>query len=344
MRNLPAEWTTQSGIMLTWPHSKSDWQASLDKIDTLYTLLTKVITQYEKVLICCYDDDHIEHVTTLLNNAGINIQLQISFAISPSNDSWTRDHGPISIFEDNQPLLLDFQFNGWGNKYPAELDNAITLNVYQQRKLGACKLIPSQLILEGGSIDSDGEGTILTTSQCLLSKQRNPNLSKQQLTDELKNTLGVDRILWLDHGRLVGDDTDSHVDMLARFCNPSTIAYTCCEQDNDEHFHELKKMEKELQHFTQKNGAPYQLLPLPIPTAKFSIDGKRLPASYANFLIINNAVLVPSYEDPADEIAMQAIRKCFPDREVIGIPSLPLIQQYGSLHCASMQLPAGVLI
>jgi len=329
--------------MLTWPHPHSDWQSTLSHIDSVYTLLTETISRYEKILICCYDKPHKTHISSLLNKTNIEINTQVEFALTKSNDSWTRDHGPLTIFENGKPVLLDFQFNGWGNKYPADLDDQITQLTYQQGHLGTGNLKKLDLILEGGSIDTDGEGTLLTTSRCLLSPQRNPELSKQQLTQSLQTLLGIDRILWLDHGWLVGDDTDSHVDLLARFCNPTNIAYTQCNNPDDEHFLELHAMEKELRAFTTKEGEHYQLIPLPLPSAIFNDAGKRLPASYANFLIINNALLVPSYDDPADDVALNALGQCFPTREIISIPSLPLIQQCGSLHCASMQLPSGIL-
>jgi len=197
-------------------------------------------------------------------------------------------------------------------------------------------------VLEGGSIDSDGQGTLLTTTACLLAPTRNPSLDQAGIESSLAQYLGVQRVLWLRHGRLEGDDTDSHIDMLARFCDPVTLAYSCCDDEADEHFAPLQAMKKELASFRTLAGEPYRLVPLPLPQAIFNAQGRRLPASYANFLIINNAVLVPLYDDHADEIAITNLQRCFPDRQIVGINCLAIIQQYGSLHCLTMQLPQGI--
>ena len=189
----------------------------------------------------------------------------------------------------------------------------------------------------------DGSGTLLTTARCLLAPTRNPKLTQDGLEARLKELLGLDRILWLQHGHLTGDDTDSHIDTLARFCDARTIAYVACADPDDEHHAELKAMEEELRALRAADGRPYRLVPLPWPRARYDDDGRRLPATYANFLIINGAVLVPTYDDPADGPALARLRECFPGREIIGVDCLPLIYQYGSLHCVTMQLPEGVL-
>jgi agmatine/peptidylarginine deiminase len=267
----------------------------------------------------------------------------VVFALQPSNDSWARDHGPITVLEQNQPRLLDFQFNGWGGKYPHDLDNRITTGLHTHDNFGDTPLEHVEIVLEGGSIDSDGEGSLLTTRACLCHPGRNPRLSTTEIETRLRHLLGVERLLWLEHGWLAGDDTDGHIDMLARFCNPETIAYTACTDHKDEHFAELSAMHAELEGMTQRNGQAYELVALPIPQAIFNPQGKRLPASYANFLIINEAVLVPQYGDPADVIAHERLTACFPEREIIGINCRAVIEQFGSLHCLTMQLPAGVL-
>jgi len=200
----------------------------------------------------------------------------------------------------------------------------------------------NNFILEGGSIESDGKGTILTTSECLLSERRNTQFSKTQIEDYLKPTLGAHRILWLNHGYLSGDDTDSHIDTLARFCNENTIAYVKCTDPEDEHFEVLSKMELELKTFTTNEGAPYNLLALPMADPIF-FENERLPATYANFLIINGAVLLPYYGSKKDQEAQQILQSAFPDREVIGINCTSLTKQHGSLHCVTMQYPEGVL-
>jgi len=261
-----------------------------------------------------------------------------------TNDTWSRDHAAISIFVNDEPCLLDFCFNGWGMKFAANYDNLITRTLYKQGIFSPEVGYQSMLhcVLEGGSIESDGAGTILTTEECLLSENRNEHLAKEELEEYYKMIFGAKRILWLRNGYLAGDDTDSHIDTLARFCNERTIAYVQCTDEADEHFEELKRMEDELKAFKTVDGKPYTLIPLPM--ADCVMDGDdRLPATYANFLIINGAVLVPFYNSPKDEIARVQLQKAFPDREIIGINCLPLIKQHGSLHCVTMQFPEGFL-
>ena len=340
-RWLPAEWAPQSAIILTWPHLHSDWKPWLPAVEPVYVEISRQITLRQDLFINCFDESHQHHIKTLLLTADIDLSRIHCYRVT-FNDSWVRDYGPITVLENNQAKLLDFHFNGWGNKHESRLDNHVTRCLHQ---LGAFSDTPVEsidLVLEGGSIEVDGCGTLLTTSKCQLSSERNPQLSQSKLELEFVQHLGINRVLWLEHGYLAGDDTDSHIDTLARFCDPHTIAYSDCIDPNDEHYQELKAMEKELQALVDSTGAPYKLIPLPIPLAIHSRDGQRLPASYANFLIINGAVLVPIYQDPADAIALAALKNCFPDREVIGIDCRPLIEQYGSLHCATMQLPAAM--
>ena len=328
--------------MLTWPHTHGDWAGMLPEVEAVFVEITKEVGRREKALIVCDDAAHRNHVANLLHQANINKD-RLVLKIAPSNDSWARDHGPITVLCENEPTLLDFSFNGWGGKYPAGLDNAITRRLYQDNAFGDTPLESVDFVLEGGGIDVDGSGTLLTTTACLLSPTRNPKFTQAQLEKELKERLGLNRILWLHHGHLAGDDTDSHIDTLARFCDPHTIAYVACDDREDVHYAELKAMEEELHTLHAADDKPYQLVPLPWPQAKFNQQGERLPATYANFFILNEAVLVPTYEDPADDAALACIKECFPDREIIGIPCMPLIQQFGSLHCVVMQLPAGVL-
>ena len=347
---LPAEWEPQSGVMLIWPHAHGDWKQNLNEVEKTYLAMVSAICAHEIVLIVCFDHSHQEHVKQLLNTHNIQkeaIDTSVRFAIAASNDSWVRDTGPITVIEtsDNKDslLLLDFTFNGWGEKYPANLDNKITEQVKQAHLFEPHRVLSQPLILEGGSIESDGQGTLLTTSSCLSNPNRNANLSKEAIEQALHVQLGAERVLWLHHGHIAGDDTDGHVDTLARFCSRDTIAYTSCEDTTDIHYASLSAMEAELCSLTTSDGKPYQLVPLPIPAAIHNSQGERLPANYANFLIINGAVLVPTYHDPNDTIAMQALKSCFPNRDIIGIDCRSLVHQFGSLHCATMQLPYGVL-
>lgn len=339
---LPAEWEPQSGVMLTWPHGHGDWAPYLAQVEPVFVRLALEIARRERVLIACYDAAHRQHVRDALAAADVPLT-QVDLRIVRSEDTWARDHGPITVHAQGRPLLLDFKFNGWGGKYVAVLDDNISRRLHEDGAYGDAPLETIDLVLEGGSIEVDGGGTLLTTRRCLLAPTRNPQLDQPQIETRLRQLLGVRRFLWLDHGYLAGDDTDSHIDTLARFCDAQTIAYVACDDPRDEHYAELRAMEAELQSFRTADDAPYRLVALPWPRARHDDSGRRLPATYANFLVINGAVLVPTYDDPADAAALACLRSCFPGREIVGVPCLPLIHQYGSLHCVTMQLPAGVL-
>ncbi len=338
---LPPEWAHQNGVMLTWPHPHSDWRSLLPEIEPVYIALSRHISHFEPLLICAYDEAHRHHISSLLTATGIT-QQNISIYSAPSNDTWSRDYGPITVLDQhNIPHLLDFTFNGWGGKHPAALDNQVTHQLHQQGAFGELPLESVELVLEGGAIEVDGRGGLLTTTRCLLSPLRNPDLGCQALEALFRELFGIERTLWLENGHLAGDDTDSHIDTLARFCNSSTIAYTTCPDPLDEHYNELKAMEAELRTFRSADGNPYELVPLPWPDPQYDSTGQRLPATYANFLIINGAVLVPTYGTTQDETALTTLARCFPKRRIIGIKSTALIQQYGSLHCATMQIADG---
>ena len=336
-RRLPAEWEPQSAIQFTFPHANSDWADSLDEAVSCFVECIETVSRFEKVLVVCRNR---EEVAAHLRNA---VQENLILAECPSNDTWARDHGAITVEEDGQLALLDFMFTGWGLKFPAFHDNLITGRLHGKGVFGQLPLRRPGLALEGGGIETDGQGTLLTTAECLLSLNRNPHLSQAELEARLTEWLGVDRFLWLRHGYLAGDDTDSHIDTLARMCPNDAIAYVRCDDPNDEHYAALRAMEAELQAFRTREGKPYTLAPLPWPEACYAADGHRLPATYANFLIINGAVLMPIYGLPQDEKALEAIAPCFPDREIIGVNCRPLIEQHGSLHCISMQYPEGVI-
>ena len=335
----PAEWHPQSAVQLTWPHADTDWAPILEEVIPTFTAIAKAVIQKEKLLIVCVCE---EDVRQALGEVDYD---WIIFREMQTNDTWARDHGGISVFDEGQPVVYDFVFNGWGMKFAADMDNLITRILCMQDTF-AGDVIPINMqpfVLEGGSIESDGKGTLLTTVECLASVNRNEYLQKEELEHYLKDVFGLHRILWLEHGYLAGDDTDSHVDTLARFCSEDTIAYVQCKDTDDEHYTELLAMENELKSFVQADGKPYQLIPLPMADI-VEWEGKRLPATYANFLIINGAVLMPTYQSPEkDEVARQALQYAFPDREIIGIDCLPLIKQHGSLHCVTMQYPEGFI-
>lgn len=335
----PAEWHPQSAIQLTWPHKDTDWASMLDEVVPCFVNIAKEVTKREKLLIVCPDK---EEVLSQLKDVDTS---QIIFREMPTNDTWARDHGGITVFDNQQPVIYDFVFNGWGMKFAANHDNLIT------RRLSASETFAPDIevlnmqpfVLEGGSIESDGEGTLLTTVECLSSVNRNEYLNQQQLEYHLKELFGAEQILWIENGYLAGDDTDSHIDTLARFCDANTIAYVQCSDEDDEHYSELQAMEEELKAFKTLAGNPYRLIPLPMAD-KVIFNEERLPATYANFLIINDAVLLPFYQSEKDEIAKEALKKAFPEREIVGIDCLPLIKQHGSLHCVTIQYPQSVII
>lgn len=330
--NLPSEWTKQSFVQLTWPHANTDWNNMLDEVNNCFKNIALAIIKHQNLLLVCSNTAYVEAV---LGNVDYS---RITFAEIPSNDTWARDHGGISVFENGQRVIYDFTFNGWGKKFEAELDNQIThklsdLGVFGKSKYRNMK----HFVLEGGSIESDGKGTLLTTSTCLLSENRN-DATQDKIEQSLKEFFGTTTVLWLHHGYLAGDDTDSHIDTLARLCPNNTITYVQCEDEKDEHYEELQKMEVELQAFKNADGEPFKLVTLPMADAVYD-EGDRLPATYANFLIINNAVLMPTYNSPKDQIAINQLKIVFPEREVVGIDCSALIKQHGSLHCVTMQYP-----
>lgn len=340
---LPAEWERQSGVMLTWPHPQGDWGERLPAVHAAFVALASAIARFEPLLITCFDAAHQQQVVADLRAAKADLA-RIVFVLAPSNDVWARDHGPITVYQEGSlAVLLDFSFNGWGGKFPADADNLLTRRLQAAGAFGPVDCRRINWVLEGGSIDSDGQGSILTTRACLLAPNRNPGISEREVEIQLRDRLGAQRVLWLAHGALEGDDTDSHVDMLARFADPATIVYQSCDDPADSHYGELAAMRAELEDFRTLAGEPYRLLALPWPRARHDAeDGHRLPLSYANFLIVNGGVIVPQYDDPADAGALAVLREAFPEREVVGTPAMPLIVQHGSVHCVSMQLPAGV--
>ncbi len=337
---LPAEWEKQAFVQLTWPHPETAWY-ELPKVLDCYVNVASAIVRYEPLLIVCRDEAECRkdfaHRGVSLDN------WPVRFVEAPLNDTWARDHGAISVWGDQgEKCIMDFVFNGWGLKFGADLDNQITRTVFRKGAFApdVRYLDMRPFVLEGGSIDTDGTGTLLATSECLCSLNRNEYLAQEEIEEKLKTAFGLERILWLDHGGIVGDDTDSHVDILARFCSEDTIAYTCCEDPSDQNYAPLKAMEKELEGFRTRDGKPYRLIPLPLPEALY-LDDYRLPASYANFLIVNGAVLMPGTGGPLDQVAAAQLRTAFPDRKVEIIDCRALLSGHGGLHCITMNYPDG---
>lgn len=344
-RVLPAEWAPQSAVMLTWPHPGTDWANSLKDVEPVFLEIAKSVLRYQNLLISC---EHVARLQELDRDlkayaAKHGLPGKVITVPAPANDTWARDHGPITIEEDGKAVVLDFRFNAWGGKFPWEKDNALNSHLANAGAFGDSPIRAVDFVLEGGSIESDGQGSILTTSECLMTPSRNPSMDRTDIEQLLAETLGASRLLWLNHGYLAGDDTDSHIDTLARFCAPDHICYVACPEVADEHYSALAAMEEELREFRQPDGRPYRLTALPWPDPVYDEDGERLPATYANFLIINEAVLLPVYGVAQDGQAVTILQGIFPEREIIPINCRPLIYQHGSLHCVTMQIPAGVV-
>ncbi len=365
----PAEWYPQSGVQLTWPHAKTDWAPILSEVDDCYvSIALEILVHGELLLIVTPEPARIKAL--LHERIPSRLLPQVRYFECPTNDTWARDHGFLTLITEAGPRLLDFRFNGWGNKFPAELDNAINQRLANQSPSPSTitsgnEFLPPvggdrrglhgfyephlDFVFEGGSIESDGKGTLLTTSECLLSPNRNPEFTRDQIEERLLRYFHADRVLWLDHGYLAGDDTDSHIDTLARFCPNNTIVYVQCTDPDDEHYEALRAMEKQLASFSAFGDfaaeGGYRLIPLPLPAPILDPDdGHRLPATYANFLVINNAVLLPTYGQPEnDDLARRQLQRAFPKYDIVPIDCRVLIRQHGSLHCSTMQYPVGVL-
>ncbi len=336
--HLPAEWALQSGVQLTWPHGRTDWNYMLEEVQACFKEIAREIAQREQLLIVTPEPDVVAEQL-----ADTVYMPNVHFLSCDTNDTWARDHGAITLLDADGPTLLDFKFNGWGLKFPADKDNLITRRAVEAGILKGNYINRLGFILEGGSIESDGVGTLLTTSGCMLSPNRNGDLNREEIDEYLRKVFHLKRVLWLNHGLLKGDDTDSHIDTLVRFCSPTSIAYVQCSDPEEEHYAELQKMEEEVKNFRTLEGSPYRLFPLPM-VDKIEENGERLPATYANFLIMNDAVLYPTYRQPInDERAKEVLKEAFPYHEIVGVDCCALIKQHGSLHCVTMQYPAGVL-
>ncbi|WP_024890195.1 agmatine deiminase family protein [Luteimonas huabeiensis] len=339
-RRFPAEWEPQAAILLAWPHADTDWAERLGEVEETYIALVGAIARFRPVLLCVADDDVEAYARARLSSSRIDMA-QVRFLTVPYDDTWLRDSGPITLREGDGFRLLDFRFTGWGGKFAAERDDALVSRLDEMGVFARSERIAIDFALEGGAIETDGAGTLLTTWKCL--HERHPGLDRSVLEAQLAGWLAQERVLWLEHGYLEGDDTDAHIDTLARFAAPDAIVFQACDDPGDAaHYAELRAMADELAALRTADGAPYRLFPLPWPRPIH--DGeRRLAASYANFLIVDGAVLMPGYGDPADAAARDVVAQAFPDREVVQIDCRPLIWQNGSLHCLTMQLPRGVL-
>lgn len=334
---MPPEWDQQWAMQLTWPHKDTDWCEYLDDINKVYVQMAKAIAARQKLIVVT---PHPDEVMALLRLALTEGEMaQVVMHQCPTNDTWARDHAFITLKDTatGSKRFLDFRFNGWGDKFEASLDNMINRSLYASGVLDGEYVDMNRFVLEGGSIESDGRGTVFTTSCCLLAPHRNQPMQRGDIDRELRLRLGAERVVWIDYGSLMGDDTDGHIDTLVRTAPDSTLVYVGCTDPADPHYEGFRLMEQQLASFRTLNGKPYRLLKLPMAPAQYD-DDCRLPATYANFVVINGAVIYPTYGCPElDMEAERVISQAFPGREMIGIDSRTVVRQHGSLHCCTMQ-------
>lgn len=335
-RSFLPEWSRQQALLLVLPHEDTDWAYMLEEVHDCYRGILALLRG-------CGTPVHmlVRSRAEAIRYLGLDALEDVTLHEADYNDTWVRDYGPIAVKEDDALRLLDFGFNGWGLKFASDRDNLVNLNMAKEGFMPSSYVNQRDYVLEGGSVETDGRGTLLTTSRCLCSPNRNGGLTKREVEKALSHRLGIRRVLWLDHGALAGDDTDSHIDTLARMAPDDTIVYTGCADRDDEHFSDLQAMAGQLREMRTDSGLPYNLVELPLPEAIFDEEeGIRLPATYANYLITNNKVLVPAYGQPlADELARLTVASVFPSREAVSVDCRALIRQHGSLHCATMQIP-----
>ncbi|MEG3788762.1 agmatine deiminase family protein [Lysobacter sp. CCNWLW3] len=335
----PAEWEPQSAVLIAWPNADTDWADRLGEVEDTYIALVAAITRFQPAVVCVADDDVQAYARARLSSARIDMG-RVRFVEAPYDDTWLRDSGPISLRAGDGFRLLDFRFTGWGGKFDASQDDLLVERLHDQGIFLKSDRQSIDFALEGGAIETDGAGSLLSTWQCL--HERHPDASREEITAKLSHWLRQDRVLWLDHGYLEGDDTDAHIDTLARFAAADAIVYQGCDDPADSHYAELQAMAAELAALRTRDGQPYRLFALPWPQPVID-ENRRLAASYANFLIVNGAVLMPAYGDAADGEAQAVLAQAFPDREIVPVPCRPLIWQNGSLHCITMQLPQGLV-
>ena len=334
----PAEWEPQSAVLIAWPHAGTDWAQRLGEVEDTYVALVAAITRFQPAWICVADDDLQTYAEARLRSARVDMD-QVRFIAFDYDDTWLRDSGPIVLREGDGFRVLDFHFTAWGGKFEAGRDDRLVESLASQGVFGDAPRQRIDFALEGGGIETDGAGSLLTTWQGL--HERHPQADRAELDSKLRDWLAQDRVLWLDRGWLEGDDTDAHIDTLARFAPGDAIVFQACDDPGDSHYAELQAMAAELAALRTSDGRAYRLFPLPW-AAPILDDGRRLAASYANFLIVNGAVLMPAYGDRADDRAAAVLAQAFPGREIVQVPCRPLIWQNGSLHCITMQIPRGL--
>lgn len=336
----PAEWEPQASVWLSWPRNKSSWPNHFEPVPGEFAQFVRLLAEYEPVNILAGGRDVLAEARSLVGHLK-----NVTLHDIPTNDAWCRDHGPTflqrppSLAPSPQPLapaLVDWQYNAWGGKYPPfDRDNEVPRRIAE---LQGRRRFETGIILEGGAIDGNGAGTILTTESCLLNPNRNGQLGREKIEGYLRDYLAAKKVLWLTGGEIAGDDTDGHIDQIARFVDPTTVVVSVCDDKEDENYEPSQQNWRELAEMSDQDGRALTLVPLRLPRA-LSCDGQRLPAGYCNFLIANGVVIVPQFGDPADTEAIGTLLPLFPGRDVRGCPSLNLIWGLGSFHCLSQQEP-----
>ncbi|MCC6560677.1 MAG: agmatine deiminase family protein [Xanthomonadales bacterium] len=337
---LPAEWESQSAVLIAWPHAGTDWAANLAEVESTYVALAHAVTRFQPLLVVVADNALRTHVQMRLRGASVDMA-RVRLVVADYDDTWLRDSGPITQRSGDRFRLLDFRFTGWGGKFDASRDDLLIGALHAQHLFRNAEHERVDFALEGGAIEVDGNGTLMSTLTCL--HQRHPQMSEQALCERLGQVFSAAQVVLLKAGELQGDDTDAHIDTLARFAPDRTIVFQACDDALDPHYPSLAAMRDELATMRDVDGHPYRLLPLPWAQPMHAADGRRLAASYANFLVINGAVLMPAYGDLADAEAKRVLARAFPGHEIVAVPARSLIEQNGSLHCITMQLPEGVV-
>jgi len=336
---LPAEWEAQAGVIIAWPHAGTDWAPRLVQIESAYVALAAAIARFEPVLICVADAAVRARATGLLTAAGVDAA-RVRFVEAAYDDTWLRDSGPLTLSDGSGFELVDFRFTGWGGKFEGGRDDRLIEALLARGVFRSARHRRIDWALEGGAIESDGNGTLLTTWRCL--HQRHPQMSLEEMDAQLLDAFGASRVLWLQYGYLEGDDTDAHIDTLARFAPDDAIVFQTCDDPADPHYDELARMHEEIARLRTVDGQPYRLFPL--PWARAIVDeGRRLVSSYANYLVVNDAVLMPAYGGATDAEAAKVIAAAHPGRQIVPVDARALIWQNGSVHCLTMQVPAGAL-
>ena len=337
------EWHPQDAIVLVWPHRYSDWASRLEDVERCYLALTKVVAATQLVLIVYFDHQHKEYILDQCIEFGCD-RNSLRFLQIETNDTWVRDFGPVFLLGNHRFSYLDFEFNAWGEQYAHRLDNLFTETLYKAMDSNACHYTRFPLVLEGGNLDFNENATVLTNLKCITRNNTGAQLKSADVIGQLKQSLAAKKVLGIEVAALAGDDTGGHIDTLARFIRDDTIVHAATDNPHDPNFECLAELQSQLSHLVTRKHQPYKLVPLLMPKQTiYNSEGNILPASYTNFFFTNKIIVVPLYNDDHDAAALATIQRLRPDRNVVGIDATELLKEFGSLHCATLHLPADTL-